>query len=179
MGKNRLAEAALAENTATEEVLAEGTHIKANANSKKQVKKSIPVAAKRYQEPLDTEIEAGRAAHGKKSLKRDKEDDPAVHPPVKQRTVSESATDPESGLFHKGEHKKCCACEAHTVCDRRGYVLETEVTLATSATALRLARSSSACRYRPSRQTQDTKRRGSASQSSTTEEPRPRPTRCA
>ena len=40
----------------------------------------------------------------------------------------ESTTDPESGVFHKGEHKKCFAYEAHTVCDKRGYVLETEVT---------------------------------------------------
>ena len=39
-----------------------------------------------------------------------------------------STTDPESGSFHKGEHRKCFAYEAHTVCDRRGYVLETEIT---------------------------------------------------
>ena len=60
----------------------------------------------------------------------------------KQKTVIESTTDPESGVFHKGEHKKCFAYEAHTVCDRRGYVLETEVTPgnAMSTTALRLMR---------------------------------------
>lgn len=33
----------------------------------------------------------------------------------------------ESGIFHKGEYKKCFAYEAHTVCDRRGYVLKTEI----------------------------------------------------
>ena len=37
-------------------------------------------------------------------------------------------TDPDSGVFQKGEHRKCFAYEAHTVCDRRGYVLETEAT---------------------------------------------------
>ena len=42
--------------------------------------------------------------------------------------VAESTTDAESGVFHKGEHKKCFAYEAHTVCDRRGYILETEIT---------------------------------------------------
>ena len=31
-------------------------------------------------------------------------------------------------MFHKGEHKKCFAYEAHTVCEKRGYVLEVEVT---------------------------------------------------
>ena len=108
-------------------VFVDGTHIKANANLKKHVKKSIPIAAKHYQEQLDEEIEADRSAHGKKPLKKDDDDDtPSASP--KQKTVIESTTDPESGVFHKGEHKKCFAYEAHTVCDRRGYVLETEVT---------------------------------------------------
>ena len=35
-----------------EVVFVDGTHIKANANLKKRVKKEIPVAAKRYQEQL-------------------------------------------------------------------------------------------------------------------------------
>ena len=110
-----------------EVVFVDGTHIKANANLKKQVKKAIPVAAKRYQEQLDEEIEADRAAHGKKPLKKDDDDN---HPaaPGKQKIVAESTTDPESGVFHKGEHRKCFAYEAHTVCDRRGYILETEIT---------------------------------------------------
>ena len=115
-----------------EVVFVDGTHIKANANLKKQVKKAIPVAAKRYQEQLDEEIEADRAAHGKKPLKKDekKDDDGEDRPsaPGKEKTVVGSSTDPESGLFHKGEHRKCFAYEAHTVCDRRGYVLETEIT---------------------------------------------------
>ena len=87
----------------------------------------LPVAAKRYQEQLDEEIEADRAAHGKKPLKKDDGDD-GFSAPGKQKMVTESTTDPESGVFHKGEHKKCFAYEAHTVCDRRGYILETEIT---------------------------------------------------
>ena len=122
-----LEEVARAGYLSPEVVFVDGTHIKANANLKKHVKKSIPVAAKRYQEQLDEEIEADRQAHGKKPLKKDDDDDtPSALP--KQKTVIESTTDPESGVFHKGEHKKCFAYEAHTVCDRRGYVLETEVT---------------------------------------------------
>ena len=31
-------------------------------------------------------------------------------------------------MLHKGEHKKCFAYEAHTVCEKRGYVLEVKVT---------------------------------------------------
>ena len=100
----------------------DGTHIKANASLKKRVKREIPAAAKRYQEQLDAEIEADRAAHGKKPLKKHD------NAPAKQKTVTESTTDPDSGVFQKGEHRKCFAYEAHTVFDRRGYVLETEVT---------------------------------------------------
>ena len=58
-----------------EVVFVDGTHIKANANLKKHVQKQIPVAAKRYQEQLDEEIEADRSAHGKKPLKKDDDDD--------------------------------------------------------------------------------------------------------
>ena len=119
-----LEEVARAGYLSPEVVFVDGTHIKANANLKKHVKKQIPVAAKRYQEQLDAEIEADRSAHGKKPLKKDDDDDK----PPKEKTVIESTTDPESGVFHKGEHKKCFAYEAHTVCDQRGYVLETEVT---------------------------------------------------
>lgn len=103
----------------------DGTHIKANANLKKHVKKRL--AAKRYQEQLDEEIESDRSAHGKKPLKKDDGDDTPPASP-KQKTVIESTTDPESGVFHKGKHRKCFAYEAHGICDRRGCVLETEVT---------------------------------------------------
>ena len=119
-----LEEVARAGYLSPEVVFVDGTHIKANANLKKHVQKQIPIAAKRYQEQLDEEIEADRSAHGKKPLKKDDDNDK----PPKEKTVIESTTDPESGVFHKGEHKKCFAYEAHTVCDKRGYVLETEVT---------------------------------------------------
>ncbi len=102
-------------------VYIDGTHIKANANINKKVKKAVPQAALRYKEELMEEINADREAHGKKPLGDDDDD-----PPMKEVTVS--TTDPESGLFHKGEHKKCFAFEAHTVCDEQGFVLEAEVT---------------------------------------------------
>ena len=70
-----LEEVARAGYLSPEVVFVDGTHIKANANLKKRVKKEIPVAAKRYQEQLDAEIEADRAAHGKKPLKKKDDDD--------------------------------------------------------------------------------------------------------
>ena len=108
-----------------EVVFIDGTHIKANANLKKHVKKSIPKAAKQYQEQLLEEVNADREAHGKKPFSKDDDDHPK---PPEEKTIIESTTDPESGVFHKGEHKKCFAYEAHTMCEKHGYVLEVEVT---------------------------------------------------
>ena len=108
-----------------EVVFVDGTHIKANANLKKHIKKEIPKAAKIYEKQLMEEINADREAQGKKPFKDD-DDDPPKPPEMKE--ITESTTDPESGLFHKGEHKKCFAYEAHTVCDKHNFVLEVEVT---------------------------------------------------
>ena len=44
------------------------------------------------------------------------------------RTVTKSVTDPDCGLFVKGGHKRQFAYEAHTACDKNGFVLETVVT---------------------------------------------------
>lgn len=38
-------------------------------------------------------------------------------------------------MFVKGKHQRQFAYEAHTACDKNGYVLETVVTPATSTTA--------------------------------------------
>lgn len=39
------------------------------------------------------------------------------------KEVQESTTDPESGLFHKGEHKQVFAYVSQTACDRHGWIL--------------------------------------------------------
>ena len=44
--------------------------------------------------------------------------------PPKDKIVNQSTTDPECGVFHKGEHKKCFAYAAQTACDKNGYVLD-------------------------------------------------------
>ncbi len=107
-----------------ETVFIDATHIKANANINKKMKRMIPQAARIYEEQLREEINADRETHGKKPFD---DDDSNNGGPVEKETVV-SATDPESGMFHKGEHKKCFAYEAHTVCDSQGYILDTVVT---------------------------------------------------
>lgn len=96
-------------------VFIDGTHIKANANKKKSVNAKVKAEAKKYQRQLDEEVAKDREAHGKKPLKA-KEDDENSEPPTKQ--IKQSTTDPECGLFHKGEHEKQFAYVANTACDK-------------------------------------------------------------
>ena len=49
--------------------------------------------------------------------------------PVETKIVTVSTTDPECGLFHKGEYKVEFAYTAHVVCDHNNFVLACEVTL--------------------------------------------------
>ena len=125
-------------------VFIDGTHIKANANTKKAVKAQIPAASRHYAKELMEEVNADRAAHGKKPFDDDDENDPPAAPEKprdntskkkqarrkkeKKYTVTRSVTDPDCGLFVKGDHKRQFACEAHTACDKYGFVLETVVT---------------------------------------------------
>ena len=102
-----------------ETVFVDGTHIKANANIKKVVKKEIPKAAKIYEKQLMEEINEDRDEHGKKPFNDKK--------PPEKKIVNESVTDPESGVFHKGEHKKCLAYAAQTACDEHGYIMDVTV----------------------------------------------------
>jgi hypothetical protein len=102
-----------------ETVFIDGTHIKANANIKKVIKKAVPQAAKRYEEELMAEINHDREEHDKKPFDGSK--------PPKEKEITTSKTDPESGVFHKGEHKKCFAYAAQTGCDKNGYVMDVTV----------------------------------------------------
>ena len=119
-------------NTAAEEgyldtsaLFVDGTHIKANANTKKQTKKVVPREARRYAKELLEEVNHVREEHGQKPFDDDSD---KGEPKAEEKESVESTTDPESGLFHKGEHRKCFAYEAHTACDKNNFVVAVEVT---------------------------------------------------
>ena len=127
-------------------VFIDGTHIKVNANMKKQMKVRIPAVSKYYAKELMEGVNADRQAHGKKVFSWDDNDDGALPTTLrkrrdnnskkkqfrrkkeKQHAVTKNTTDPDSGLFVKGGHKRQFAYEAHTACDGHGFVLETVVT---------------------------------------------------
>ena len=128
-------------------VFVDSTHVKARANSKKYEDELAEEQSKWYEQTLLDEINADREAHGKKPFLDDEEDsEPPVSPKKKRdntskkklkkrkkeakktKTVVKSTTDPDCGLFVKGDHKKQLAYEAHTACDVHGVVLAVEVT---------------------------------------------------
>ncbi|MBF0776112.1 DDE transposase [Streptococcus azizii] len=97
------------------EMFVDGTHIKAAANNHKYTRQEVQVQAKFMAEQLEIEVNRDREKHGKKSLKPAAEEEP-----VEKKM---STTDPESGWFHKGEHKEVFAYSAQVACDKHGWAL--------------------------------------------------------
>jgi transposase len=104
-----------------ETIFIDATHIKASANKHKRRKTMAQQTARVYDEQLRKEIEEDRERHGKKPLKDDGNGKGA-------RETTLSTTDPDCGLFRKGEHKVEFAYTAHAACDENNFVLAMEVT---------------------------------------------------
>lgn len=115
----------------------DGTHVKARANNKKSKKSRVKKAVRHYEVELQEEISRDREAHGKKPLKdKDDPDMPTNTDSVDgensacQETKDSSVykdqktsiSDPESGWFHKGEHKSVFAYSVQCACDRNGWI---------------------------------------------------------
>lgn len=106
-------------------VFIDSTHIKASANRNKKMKVQVQVEAQHYHKELMEEINKDREAHGKKPFD---DDGPGKGGGTgKTKETEKSTTDPECGIFHKGEHEKCFAYTAHTACDRHNFILGMEL----------------------------------------------------
>lgn len=121
----------------TSTIFIDSTHVKACANSKKMRNRVAHQEALWYEEELKKEINEDRKNHGKKPLKE--KDDNDKTPPTssgggtsesgnekadkKEKEQKCSTTDPDSGWFHKGEHKQVFAYAVQTACDSNGWVL--------------------------------------------------------
>ena len=93
----------------------DSTHVKAHANRNKTRKVKIKQKARSYQKSLEKEINDDRNKHGKDDF--DNKDNNTVE------EITQSTTDPESGLFHKGNHKEVFAYSIQTSCDKNGWIL--------------------------------------------------------
>lgn len=131
-----------------EEVFADSTPVKANANKRKYVKAYINKVYREYEQELMEAINQDRIKHGLEPLK-DKDDNGnnntenpetidnnenrenlevgSNNTEEKKKEIKQSTTDPESGYFHKGEKEQCFAYTVTTVCDRNGFVLDCHV----------------------------------------------------
>ena len=101
-----------------EDVFVDSTHIKASANKHKKQKTTVEAEYSKIEKQLQADINAIREAEGK---------DPFSYAETKTKEVTTSKTDPESGMFVKGEKERSFAYSAQTACDRNGFVLGTEV----------------------------------------------------
>jgi len=107
-------------------VFIDATHVKANANKNKYVKKMAQHRAHKYSRDLLLEINADREEHGKKPFDDDdnnNDGDGSQSSGMKTKEIKESTTDPESGMFHKGEKERCFAYTASVACDRNNFIL--------------------------------------------------------
>ena len=111
-------------------VFGDSTHQKASANKRKANDKEVEIVKKSYEDELLKEINEDRQQHNKKPLRAvGKEeldfDENGEEIEVKGKTkhIKESTTDPQSGLYHKGEHEKCFAHSHQTFCDKNNFVL--------------------------------------------------------
>lgn len=120
----------------TSTIFVDATHVKACANSKKMRNRVAKQEALWYEKELKTEINADRKAHGKNPLKdnndknppfsdggSDEDDFDSNEIPEGAKTQKCSVSDPESGWFHKGEHKHVFAYAVETACDKHGWIL--------------------------------------------------------
>ena len=105
------------------EVFVDATHVKACANGKKYTTEVVREEALFYEEQLKKEITDDRIDHGKKPLKDKDDDDENRGGSGEIKEEKRSTTDPDSGWFHKGEHKQVFAYLIETACDKNGWLL--------------------------------------------------------
>lgn len=114
----------------TSTIYGDSTHQKASANKRKALDKEVSITKKYYEDDLKAEINKDRAIHGKKPIKEIEsseynydEETGQEREDVKRKHIKESITDPESGLYHKGEKEKMFAYSHQSFCDQNGFVL--------------------------------------------------------
>lgn len=117
-------------------IFVDGTHIKANANKNKTIKKKVKVVADKYQKELNEEIDEFREYNGREKYNDKDDDNPnnytindetgAIEKKVKTKTTTVSKTDPGAGMFIKGEHERMFAYVDQVACDKNGWVIAHE-----------------------------------------------------
>lgn len=100
----------------------DSTHLKANANKNKFEKQLVAKSTREYLDALEADVNADRAAHGKKPLKEKVQT-------VETKQVKTSTTDPDSGyMFREGKPKGFFYLDHRTVDGKHNIITDTHVT---------------------------------------------------
>ena len=102
-----------------EAVFVDGTHIKANANLKKAVKKAVPQAAKTYEKQLMEEINEDREDHDKIRLT-------GQIRPKKRKSRSQQQTR-KAVCFTRANTKNALRTQRRQAVTKNGYVMDCNV----------------------------------------------------
>ena len=95
----------------------DSTHLKANANRHKYLKKEVEKSTRSYLSELDADITEERKAHGKKELKK-KESAPEL------KEVKVSTSDPDSGYMVRDGNPKGFFYLDHCTVDGRHNIID-------------------------------------------------------
>lgn len=125
----------------TSVIFVDGTHIKANANKNKRTKVLIKETTSKYQKDLLDEINEFREINGRDKYPSDDDDndgdglfsiDDETGEIIEKEendniTKTVSTTDPDSGMFVKGDHERQFAYVDQVACDKYGWILGFDV----------------------------------------------------
>lgn len=119
-----------------EVIFVDGTHIKANANKNKRIKKQVKIITDKYHKELENEVNEFREMNGRDKYPSDDEDFGDGNYTIDEKTgevkevknkntkeITVSTVDPDAGLFVKGEHERQFAYTAQVACDKNGWAL--------------------------------------------------------
>jgi transposase len=98
-------------------VFMDSTHVKASANKRQYVSTYVRAEKSIFEAEMLTYINEVREENDEKPL-------PPTKGETKEKKKKESKTDPDSGWLSKGEKEHTFAYNAHTACDRHGFILK-------------------------------------------------------
>ena len=100
----------------TDNIFVDSTHVKAYANKRKITNEVLNATTTIYMDKLETEINEERKKENKKEIE--------LYPEKKEII---SLTDPECGMFHKGEKERQLAYSNQVISDENGWVLASSI----------------------------------------------------
>lgn len=116
-------------------IFVDGTHIKANANKHKAIKKEVRVLADKFHKELNSEINEYREYNGRDKFQDHDDNDPDNYDldedtgelkkkeKVETKTINISTTDEDAGMFVKGEHERVFAYVDQVATDKNGWIV--------------------------------------------------------